>query len=135
MKLLSQVNVVSLSVTDLSRARDFYSITLGLGSPWFDDEQLGWIEWGQRGQNGNLAVTLAREDIRPGGGTTPVLNTTDCQMLFSVLTKQGVRCDEPVIIPGLLMYCTFYDPDGNRLQAISDPSDGDNLKKEGMPLG
>ena len=56
-------------------------------------------------------------------------------MLFSVLTKQGVRCDQPVIIPGLLMYCTFYDPDGNRLQAISDPPDGDNLKKEGMPLG
>ncbi|HEU0295065.1 MAG TPA: VOC family protein [Anaerolineales bacterium] len=135
MKLLEQVNVVSLCVTNLSRARDFYSQTLGLGPPWFDDEQLGWVEWGQRGQNGNLAVTLAREDIRPGGGTTPVLNTADCQILFTELKKRGVRCDEPVVIPGLLMYCTFYDPDGNRLQAISDPLDQDGSKMGDARLG
>lgn len=49
-KLLSGVNVVSLTVTDLTRARDFYSNVLGLGQPWFDDESLGWIEWGERGK-------------------------------------------------------------------------------------
>jgi hypothetical protein len=38
MKLLTQVNVVSVTVTDLGRARDFYSHTLGLGEPWFNDE-------------------------------------------------------------------------------------------------
>jgi catechol 2,3-dioxygenase-like lactoylglutathione lyase family enzyme len=123
MKLLHQVNVVSVTVTDLARAREFYSETLGLGAPWFDDEQMGWIEWGGQGQNGNLAVTLPRDNARPGGGTTPVLNTADCQVLFAEFQKRGVRCEEPVIVPGLLVYCTFYDPDGNRLQAISDPPD------------
>lgn len=120
MSLLGFVNVVSLAVTDLPRARDFYGNTLGLGIPWFDDEALGWVEWGHRGQNGNLAITRAREELRPGGGTTPVLNSENCHALFAELRKRGVRCDEPVVIPGLLTYCTFYDPDGNRLQA-SDP--------------
>jgi hypothetical protein len=32
-----------------------------------------------------------------------------------------VRCEDPVDVPGLLTYCTFYDPDGNRLQPISGP--------------
>lgn len=125
MKLLKGLNVVSLTVTDLARARDFYSNVLGLGQPWFDDESLGWIEWGERGKNGNIAVTLARDDSRPGGGITPVFNTDDCRVLLAELRRRGVRCEESVDVPGLLTYCTFYDPDGNRLQAISDPPGSD----------
>ena len=121
MKLLKGLNVVSLTVTDLARARTFYSDVLGLGQPWFDDENLGWIEWGERGKDGNLAVTLPTEGSRPGGGTTPVFNTDDCFALCAELRWRGVRCEDPVIVPGLLTYCTFYDPDGNRLQAISAP--------------
>jgi catechol 2,3-dioxygenase-like lactoylglutathione lyase family enzyme len=119
MKLLDGVNVVSLTVTDLARARRFYAETLGLGEPWFDDEAMGWVEWGAEGSNGNVAVTLPRDGSSPGGGTTPVFNTEDGQALFAELQGRGVRCEEPVAIPGLLTYVTFYDPDGNRLQAIS----------------
>ncbi|MBC8078596.1 MAG: VOC family protein [Chloroflexales bacterium] len=120
MNLLHGVNVVSLTVTDLGQARSFYSHTLGLGEPWFDDERMGWIEWGARGSDGNIAVTLATGDARPGGGTTPVLNTPDCHALYATLCERGVRCEPPVVVPGLLVFCTFYDLDGNRLQAVSD---------------
>jgi catechol 2,3-dioxygenase-like lactoylglutathione lyase family enzyme len=120
-KLLGRVNVVSLTVTDLAQAREFYGTTLGLGEPWFDSDKMGWVEWGQDGQDGNLAVTLARDGLAPGGGTTPVLNTPDCHTLYEALRRQGVRCEPPAVIPGLLTYCTFYDPDGNRLQAIGPP--------------
>ncbi len=121
MSLLKGLNVVSIAVSDLARARDFYSNILGLGQPWFDDEALGWIEWGGPGKGGNVAVTVASHDVRAGGGTTPVFNTDDCRLLVRELRRRGVRCEEPVDVPGLLTYCTFYDPDGNRLQAISNP--------------
>ena len=29
---------------------------------------------------------------------------------------RGVRCDDPVVFPGYVTYCSFYDPFGNRLQ-------------------
>ncbi len=121
MTLLGSVSVVSLSVRDLGRARRFYGEILGLGEPWFDDEALGWIEWGERGRDGNLAVTPAHAETQPGGGTTPVLHTEDCHTLYAELQRRGVRCEPPVEVPGLLTYCTFYDPDGNRLQALSGP--------------
>ena len=128
MKLLGQVNVVSVTVTDLARARAFYGTTLGLGDPWFDSEEMGWIEWGADGRAGNLAVTLPRDGATPGGGTTPVLDTADASALHRALQQRGVRCEPlEVVAGGLLVCCTFHDPDGNRLQAISPawPPDAD----------
>jgi len=29
-----------------------------------------------------------------------------------------VRCDEVVEVPGVVTYCSFYDPFGNRLQMV-----------------
>lgn len=118
--MLGPLNVVSIPVTDLARAREFYGSTLGLGEPWFDDEAMGWIEWGTQGADGNVAVTLANDEAGPGGGTTPVFRTADCRAFHAELVRLGIRCEEPVEVPGLLVYCTFFDPDGNRLQAISD---------------
>lgn len=117
--LVRGLNVVSLAVKDLDRARRFYGETLGLGEPWFADEEMGWIEWGAQGSPGNIAVTIANGEVQPGGGTTPVFNTDDCRAFHAELVRLGVRCEDPVEVPGLLTYCTFYDPDGNRLQAIS----------------
>jgi catechol 2,3-dioxygenase-like lactoylglutathione lyase family enzyme len=121
MRLLGQVSVVSLTVSDLARARAFYGETLGLGAPWFDSEPMGWVEWGADGRAGNLAVTLPRDGAAPGGGTTPVLDTPDAYALHRELARCGVRCEPPVEVPGLLTYVTFYDPDSNRLQAIGPP--------------
>lgn len=39
------INVVSISVTDLDRARLFYRDTLGLGEPLYDLPETGWIEF------------------------------------------------------------------------------------------
>ena len=32
---------------------------------------------------------------------------------------RGVRCDDPVVFPGYVTFCSFYDPFGNRLQMCS----------------
>lgn len=69
--LFKGLNVVSLTVTDLSTARQFCSDVLGLGDPWFAGQAMGWVEWGADGQAGNLAITLSRDGATPKGGTTP----------------------------------------------------------------
>jgi len=34
------------------------------------------------------------------------------------LLGKGIRCDEVVSVPGVVTYCSFYDPFGNRLQMV-----------------
>lgn len=62
MQLFQGINVVSISVTDLGRARLFYGETLGLGEPLYDLPEAGWLEFSTGGQGGNLAVTVAGPD-------------------------------------------------------------------------
>ena len=126
--LFQGVNVVSLSVPDLDAAREFYRDRLGLGEPVYDMPQIGWIEFGTGG-SGNLAVTVNEPEAPPNTRTTVVLNTADCFETCAALRARGVRCDDPVVVPGVIVYCTFYDPFGNRLQMCSEirtgePKDG-----------
>jgi predicted enzyme related to lactoylglutathione lyase len=119
MTLFKGINVVSISVTDLDKAREFYRDVLGLGEPLYDLPDMGWVEFSSGAANGNLSVTLAPEGWQPNNGTTIVLNTDDCTRTCEALRQKGVTCDDPVDVPGFVMYCSFYDPFGNRLQACS----------------
>jgi predicted enzyme related to lactoylglutathione lyase len=121
MGLFQGINVVSISVPDLDRAREFYGTVLGLGTPVFDLPDAGWIEFATGSAGGNLAVTAAAADWAPSAGTTVVLNTSDCATACAELRARGVRCDDPVVFPGYVTYCSFYDPFGNRLQMCSPP--------------
>lgn len=121
MGLFQGINVVSISVPDLDRARAFYGEVLGLGAPLFDLPDAGWIEFATGSAAGNLAVTTAGPGWAPSAGTTIVLNTPDCAATCAELRARGVRCDDPVVFPGYVTYCSFYDPFGNRLQMCSPP--------------
>ncbi len=113
------INVVSISVTDLALARAFYRDALGLGDPVYDLPEMGWVEFSAGAPHGNVAVTLAEAGWQPSTGTTLVLNTADCQATRAALQAQGVRCEEPQLVPGYVVFCSFYDPFGNRLQMVS----------------
>jgi predicted enzyme related to lactoylglutathione lyase len=113
------INVVSITVPDLAAARDFYGRTLGLGAPVYDLPEAGWIEFATGGSGGNLSVTTADADWHPGTGVTVVLDTDDCHRTVEMLRERGVRCDDPVVFPGFVVYASFYDPFGNRLQMCS----------------
>lgn len=113
------VNVVSIMVPNLDEARVFYRDVLGLGKPIYDLPEAGWIEFGTGAPAGNLAVTPAEPGWWPSPGVTIVLNTPDCHQSADELRSRGVRCEDPVVFPGYVTYCTFYDPFGNRLQMCS----------------
>lgn len=119
MALFQGINVVSISVTDLDVARDFYRDILGLGEPLYDLPEAGWIEFSTGAENGNLSVTLATDGWSPSTGTTIVLNVEDCFTATAELANRGVRCDEPTVFPGFVTFASLYDPFGNRLQMCS----------------
>ncbi|WP_420124823.1 VOC family protein [Longimicrobium sp.] len=116
MQIFHGINVVSIAVPDLATARDFYRDVLGLGEPLYDLPEAGWIEFGTGGAGGNLALTAAEPGWQPSTGTTIVLDTPDCHASCAELRARGVRCDDPVVFPGFVTWCSFYDPFGNRLQ-------------------
>lgn len=125
MRLFKGINVVSIAVPDLLRAREFYSQTLRLGTPLYDLPDAGWIEFATGSTHGNLALTTAEDNWQPSTGTTIVLNVDDCHAACAELRAHGVRCDEPVVFPGFVTYASFYDPFGNRLQMCSPaPQEG-----------
>jgi predicted enzyme related to lactoylglutathione lyase len=119
MSIFCGVNVVSIAVPDLESAREFYQKTLGLGEPVYDLPEAGWIEFSTGGKGGNLSVTTEGYAESPDQRTTVVLETSDCKAAYDILKGKGVRCEEPVVFPGFVVFCTFYDPFGNRLQMCS----------------
>ncbi len=50
------------------------------------------------------------------GGATVVFTCPNVRDAVARLRAKGVRCDDPVEVPGAVVYADFYDPDGNRLQ-------------------
>lgn len=118
-RLFQGINVVSISVPDLEEARAFYRDVLGLCAPVYDLPEAGWIEFETGSPAGNLALTRAEAGWRPSTGTTVVLDTEDCDRACTELRGRGVRCEDPVVFPGFVTYCSFYDPFGNRLQMCS----------------
>ena len=119
MSLFQGINVVSISVTNLDLAREFYGTVLGFGAPVFDLPEAGWIEFTTGTPVGNLALTIAPPDWIPTTGTTIVLSTLDCATTCTELRRRGVRCDDPIAFPGYVTYCSFYAPFGNPLQMCS----------------
>lgn len=119
MAVFKGINVVSVTVPDLGVAKAFYETTLGLGAPVYDLPDAGWIEFSTGGQGGHLAITTEGYQNGSHATTTVVLETEDCHATCDTLRRRGVRCDDPVVFPGFVVFCSFYDPFGNKLQMCS----------------
>jgi len=121
--LFKKLEVVSYPVRDWQRAKKFYSETLGLPVAFFIGDEIGWMEFGDK-ESTHLAISLwngpepfpARD-----GGATAVLAVDDAHPTVAGLRRRGVQCDDPIGIPGMVTYASFYDPDGNRLQVAGPP--------------
>ena len=115
MSLLKGLNTVSVAVTNWAAAKAFYHDTLGLPI-LFDIEEAGWCEFGEAGQT-TLAINLWRDATPPvRGGTIPVFNVDDCIQAAAELRKRGVKVEDPVTIPGMVIYADVHDPEGNLFQ-------------------
>ncbi len=121
--LLKELQVVSYPVTDWQTSKKFYTETLGLPVAAFLNDEVGWMEFGDK-QGTHLAISLWRG---PGslpvqtGGAVAVFTVDDVHQAVSELRKRGVECDDPTGIPDMVTFANFYDPDGNRLQVAGPP--------------
>jgi predicted enzyme related to lactoylglutathione lyase len=100
-------------VTDLKRARDFYSRTLGLKqSTIFGDENQGWIEYDIG--PGTLAITNFAADWKPSAdGGSVALEVENFDSSITELKTAGTKFRvEPTETPVCFMAVVF-DPDGN----------------------
>ncbi len=121
--LLKSLAIVSYSVTDWQRSKKFYGETLGLPVAAFISDEIGWMEFGEK-EGTHLAIWLWQGPgaIPPTGrGGVAIFAVDDCPRAIEELRKRGVRCDDPVGVPGMTTYADFYDPDGNRLQLAGPP--------------
>ena len=120
MSLIKGISVVSFAVPDLAAAKPFYAEVLGLGTPVYDLPEMGWIEFSTGDSGGHLSITTAEGSFAPSTNVTVVLNVDDCVAAVETLRARGVRCDDPIDVPGMVLYANVYDPFGNRLQICSD---------------
>jgi len=120
MSLFRNVNVVSITVADWEQAKKFYTEVLEWPVAFASDEA-GWWEFGRENE---AHVSIGRWD-RPGpvpsheGTTTLVLTVDDAHEATRQLRARGIRCDDPMTIPGMVTYGGFYDPEGNHIQFAS----------------
>jgi predicted enzyme related to lactoylglutathione lyase len=116
MSQFQNVNVVYYYVKDWERAKKFYRETL----EWpvaYSDDQVGWEEYGVEGQT-HVAINRWEEGEPPvgAGGGTCTFSVEDVFKTTEALRAKGVKCKDPLVIPGVVAYGTFFDPEGNRLQ-------------------
>lgn len=125
MTLLKNINLVSLPITPAGweQAKAFYRDTLGLRETYVADE----FGWAQYGWEGGAEVALNRwTEGTPArrGGPIIVFTVDDAHAVIAELRQRGVKCDDPIGIPGMVTYATFYDVEDNQLQVAGPPPKG-----------
>jgi predicted enzyme related to lactoylglutathione lyase len=120
MSLFKNVNVVSLEVNDYEAAKKFYRDLLD----WpvvNSDDGMGWEEYGVADQ-AHVSISRSRSGQAQSvqGGTTLVLTVDNATAAVAALRAKGIKCDDVMLIPGVVAISTFYDPFGNRVQFVSE---------------
>jgi len=112
---------ISVGVSDLDKAIDWYGEVLGLELVYKLDQH-GWCEMATatRGVTIGLGQT---EELKPGS-TTPTFGVIDIEAARKHLESKDVRFDgDTYEIEGMVKLCMFYDPDGNSYMLAQSLSD------------
>lgn len=102
--------VISVNVSDLGRAIDWYRATLGFDVSYRLDD-LGWCELTT--PFGPVHVGLSQTEEQLAGGTVPTFGVKDIDAARAHLESLDVRLDETFDVQGMVRLMGFYDPDGN----------------------
>jgi len=119
---LERVWIVSIPVSDLERAIDFYSCSLGLEIV-LDARGKNWVEFGPAEPLAKIAVYVPEKADRrqPGGDSGVVLSTDSIYELHRKLVDEGVKFRmKPEKRPFGGLMAVFEDPDGNLLTVVED---------------
>jgi predicted enzyme related to lactoylglutathione lyase len=101
-------------VRDWEEAKHFYGEVLGLQAARADDAA-GWVAYATGGPP--LFIVRRPELAGLPGGPVVTFDHPDLEDLRDRIAASGCRVDEELQLSGPLLIMTFYDPDGNRLEA------------------
>lgn len=116
---LEKIGQIAITVTDLSRAKDFYENTLGMRF-LFETGPLVFF------QCGDIRLMLSNSDgDKPRGGTILYFKVEDLDAVYRHLTGAGVEfLQAPHLIAKMpdhdLWMAFLKDPDGNVLGVMSE---------------
>lgn len=110
--IVERTDFVSVPVTDVERAKSFYSETLGISSPNLD---AAWPEF----ETGNVSLYLI-DPTKIGGTFAPhssaiALRVADVAAARVELEERGVEFQGEIMDTGVCHMAFFADPDGNAL--------------------
>jgi catechol 2,3-dioxygenase-like lactoylglutathione lyase family enzyme len=125
------VDIVSVPVTDQTRAKAFYSDVLGFGVR--EEAELGegrrWVELVPPAGGASISLVTWYEAMPAGSVHGLVLGTDDAHAAFAELQSRGVIFGEAgVQAASWGQYATFADPDGNcwvLVGPVADEGDSD----------
>ena len=125
MSLFKELNHVSITVTDVAKARDFYTGVLGMQEiprPAFDFPGI----WYSLGGGLSLHIILNDQLVRPAVEREKIvaryahfaLWTEDCDETAARIEALGLPCRDVVSGPTGLRQVFVKDPDGNMVEFI-----------------
>jgi catechol 2,3-dioxygenase-like lactoylglutathione lyase family enzyme len=110
---------ISVNVSDLERAIEWYKDVLGLELVYKLDQH-GWCEMATATKH--VTIGLGQTEEQKAGGTTPTFGVVDIDAARKHLESKDVRFDgDTYEIEGMVRLAMFYDPDGNSFMLAEDP--------------
>ena len=110
---MTKLAAVWFPVSQWEAAKAFYGEVLGLEETSADD-RAGWAAF----NSGSLPFFIIRRpELVGGGGAVATFRVDDLETLHARLVTAGALVEEQLQHSGNLLIMTFYDPDGNRLEA------------------
>ncbi|WCT10962.1 VOC family protein [Mucilaginibacter jinjuensis] len=110
-----KISIISIPVTDQSRAKEFY-IKLGfqvlVDAPMGGDQR--WVQLALPGTEGSIALVTWFESMIPGSIRGLVITVDDIEQKIKELNVGGIEV-EPIEKLPWGRFAAVEDPDGNRL--------------------
>jgi predicted enzyme related to lactoylglutathione lyase len=118
--MFKNVNVVYHYVTDWAGGKKFWGDLL----EWpvaYESDEAGWMEWGMDNMT-HVAINKWDEPgpAPIGRGGTLTLTVEDVYKTSEALKKRGIKVDDVLHIPNIVLIGTGYDPEGNRFQFVQE---------------
>ena len=114
--------IFQLKVRDLDRAKKFYEEIFGFINVWYEGPEMGWTEFDLPGESPHLGLNPVEEgeefEMDSGVFTIQVKNLVETK---KYLEENEIETSEIRDIPNMISYFNMTDPEGNRVQIVSDP--------------
>jgi len=120
MKAFDKLVMISVAVSDMPKAKDFYADKLGFRiiSDYRQNDNNWWVSLELPGGGASITLTTAHENMKPGAMKL-YLSTPDIQAAYEQLTAKNVKLtngiSDDLYGPGSgVKWLGFDDPDGNQ---------------------